>query len=293
MPEKLIYPNSKGNANQSTTEGRSPLVSGGARVLASGVRSDSTKGHVDGTDEGKSTTLVEDVVILQQGQVASREVDIWSNETKECAHLSNKEYTSPAPTDEILRGMDHALPSLGLRPICQSSNKVVESNTQYFVEEPDSPRAFPANNLDLEGDLGVYSPIPKPLSPSHPDVGHSVIFNCLLNLKRKAPDDLDLNVTLKKPNSQREEAETTLVVADSSFNQEKGRAGTRGNQRSRGRYGRGGQSVRGRKKCSPNSGVLEMELVEVPISQFNDLKGHAVVGGSRRRCASLVTLALA
>ncbi|KAI8560519.1 hypothetical protein RHMOL_Rhmol04G0262800 [Rhododendron molle] len=215
----MIYPNSKGNANQSITKGRSPLASGGACSLASGVHSDSTKGHLDGTDEGRSTTLAEDFNILQQGQVASREVDIRSNGTKECARLSDKEYTTP--TEKISGDMDHAFPSLGLSPICQSSNKVLESNTQYFVEEPDSPRAALVNNLDLEVDLGVSSPIPKPLSPPHPD-------------DEAEPQSVN--------------SETTLAVADSSFNQEKGRVRLRGNQRGRGRYGGGRSKCAGKEK---------------------------------------------
>lgn len=246
--------------------------------------SDSTKGHLDGTDEGRSTSLAKDFIVLQQGQVASGEVDVRSNGTKECARLSDKEHTSPSSTDKISRGMDHSIPSLGLSPIFQSSNKVLEPNTQYFVEEPDSPRDFPASNLDLEVDLCASSPIPKPLSPSHLDVGLSMIFNRPLNLKRKASDDLDSEVNLKKPNSLVEagprsvNCESTLAITDSSFAQEKGRARLRGNQRGRGRYGQGSQSVRGRKKGCLESGILEMEMemVEVPIFQSSDLNGRAV-----------------
>ncbi|KAI8550799.1 hypothetical protein RHMOL_Rhmol06G0135400 [Rhododendron molle] len=229
IPEKMIYPNSKGKANQDTSEGRSPQANGGVYRLASGVRGDSTKGHLDSTVVGRGNTLVENFDVLQKGQVASREVDICSNGTKECALLSDKEFTTPSSTDKTSRG-NNAIPSLGLSPIFQSSNKVLKPNTQYFVEEPDSPRAFPAGNLGLEVDLGVSSPIPKPLSPSHSDVGLSVIFNRLLSLKRKASEDLDSEAILKNSNSlveagpQSVNSETAFAVPNRSFAQEKGKA---------------------------------------------------------------------
>ncbi|KAG5549991.1 hypothetical protein RHGRI_015079 [Rhododendron griersonianum] len=54
----------------------------------------------------------------------------------------------------------------------------------------------------------------------------------------------------------------------------------RGTQRGRGRNGGGGEGgggARGRKKGHPETGTLDMELVEVPIAQSSDFSGPAVV----------------
>lgn len=111
-------------------------------------------------------------------------------------------------------------------------------------------------------------------------MGLSVIFNRLLNLKRKASNDIEPASSQKKPNllieasSPSPSSEVFGETIQSFHLQGEVREISNGCQRGRGRNGRGGKSARGRRRGHPTVAVVEMELVEVPISQSSGPLRH-------------------
>ncbi|KAF7127011.1 hypothetical protein RHSIM_Rhsim11G0149500 [Rhododendron simsii] len=271
QPEKLIYPERFVKGDQRSSEEARTPATGGAFSGPSGERRDSTKGQSDGTVEEGSTSLVEDNANLQQRQVVI--------EGEDTRPRTMKEHFAPLSTVRILCDSDHVKRLSGPGPSSQVSCRALDPNTQYFVEEPDSPRSSSVYNCDLDIGKGASTPFPKPLSPSHSEVGLSVIFNRLLNLKRKASDELESAASLKKPNllfeasSPSPSSKVPSALTQRFYFQHEVREIPNGCQRGRGRNGRGGKTARGRKRGNPTVAEVEMELVEVPISQSSGPMG--------------------
>ncbi|XP_058223598.1 uncharacterized protein LOC131333208 [Rhododendron vialii] len=263
--EKLVYPRDcKRNPTMEGDEGG--LCDCGACQFQTEACRDEARGNFLRTKEVVHENMGNKVVQSNSGQV------------------SHPEDVLPRPGIKMTASLSHE----GAQWKCQSVENTsrvsglgpgpISTNSQYFVEEPDSPRGGPLMIQGLGfGNLLGQSPI-KEVGHFQSEVGLSNIFNRLLNLKQKNPDDSE------EEESQRKKA---LLISWEDQNAYKGGSispdqlipsqnsvSKRGKINPRSGSNRGGRGSRGRPRKNPCmlSNLSDQDLIEVQVehsSQFS------------------------
>ncbi|KAI8546459.1 hypothetical protein RHMOL_Rhmol07G0119500 [Rhododendron molle] len=248
---------------------------GGACENPMESRGEGTQGQMDSTYAGTSTIVVDGCDDYGKGQMSTEGEVSLTTDIGNFADLPRIEYSGFRSNAIELRGMFQDGVPLGPSPTSQVSSKPMNSTSHYFVEEPDSPRSSPVQNLGPPIALCNSSPIKSP-RPVQVDVGLSSIFNRLLSLKRKPSFDSDYEVSVKKPhlliNTEEISNDTTFSKGIPTPHLDEGKEVPSSKSRGRGRAGNRGRSARGRRGGFSGSDSMELGLVEIPITQSADFE---------------------
>ncbi|KAI8546203.1 hypothetical protein RHMOL_Rhmol07G0099000 [Rhododendron molle] len=188
-PIDLVYPASRGNLD------RRKIADGGACSLEREKRAEEQKGQLVRTDDCGGNILDDFKDDSEAGQMSTAGESTGRMQTRPAGFtITTNLENIPFSRDPFLFVEGAADPGT-----LASTHRPKEVNHLYFVEEPVSPNS----KTDPVADESIaQSPVgsteDKPPSPNPRDVGLSQIFNRLLCLKRKHPEEHNSEVSNSK-----------------------------------------------------------------------------------------------
>ncbi|KAH7855978.1 hypothetical protein Vadar_031225 [Vaccinium darrowii] len=260
-PEVMAHPNIREESSRSGIEKEAGGFSGDTcnTTHAKGVYG--IEGQLIGTEKGITVAEGDAGADSGAGQVSSPVQGTSENETNLDANLTEEE--SSCFNNSLADSGRPKLPNVllcGPSPLVSTKERPKESQVQYFVEEPDSPKRPSLSEDGLIECRPIVGRATKISSPRQTEVGLSQIFNRFLSLKRKSSEDGEAEVPSKRPNLQIERGDIPI-----------GKEKTVGNAIQRGNKNGGGVRGRGRQKGGSIVKVTDRSLVEVQIIQSPDI----------------------
>ncbi|KAF7130102.1 hypothetical protein RHSIM_Rhsim10G0077300 [Rhododendron simsii] len=266
--EKLVYP--RECKRNPTVEGDGgEICDGGACQSQSEARRDEARRNILRTEEVVHENVGNMVVQPNSGQVSPLEDVLPGQRIKMTDSLSHEgaqwKCLSVENTSRV-SGLDPG----------QSKDGPNTTNSQYFVEELDSPKGGPLmiEGLDF-GNLLGQSPI-KEVGHFQSEVGLSNIFTRLLNLKQKNPDDFEEEERQRKKalligwdvqnRNKGGSISSDQLIPSQNFVSKKGKTNPRSGSN------RGGRGSRGRPRKNPCMlpNLSDQDLIEVQVEHSSE-----------------------
>ncbi|KAE9461529.1 hypothetical protein C3L33_06552, partial [Rhododendron williamsianum] len=279
-PIALVYPASRGSLD------RNKVADGGACNLQVEKRVGEQKGQLVRTDGRGENILGEFKDDSEAGQVSTEGQSTGGMQTEPAGFTMTTSLENIPISRNPFLFVERAVGPGAL----SSTHRPKEADQLYFVKEPESPKS---KKEPVADGSCTYSPVRSsgdiPPSPNPRDVGLSQIFNHILCLKRKHPEELDFEVSSSKKQNlaiEWDSSSSDKVVGDAVASLLLSQ-----NSSSSGRKvfrGAGKNKVvkspkhSGRRKVGIPHSNADTELVEVNVSQSLDYSDERMLCDAKR-----------